>query len=66
MILAPMMALLVWLGLYPQPVFNTFRPVASRIEQYADNVAQPTPSASAVRFLERDASRATSPGGRQE
>ena len=29
---APMAAILVWLGLYPQPVFNTFRPVMERLE----------------------------------
>jgi NADH-quinone oxidoreductase subunit M len=30
--LAPMMALLVWLGIYPQPVFNTFHPAMSYME----------------------------------
>ena len=35
-ILAPMIVLLVWLGLWPQPVLNTFRPVANKLEQYAE------------------------------
>jgi NADH-quinone oxidoreductase subunit M len=32
---APMAAILVWLGLYPQPVFNTFRPGMDRLERVA-------------------------------
>jgi NADH-quinone oxidoreductase subunit M len=31
--LAPMMAALLWLGLYPQLVLDTFRPAMSRLEQ---------------------------------
>jgi NADH-quinone oxidoreductase subunit M len=34
--LAPMVGLLLWLGLYPQPIFNTFRPAMNYIE---NNVA---------------------------
>ena len=30
--LAPMIAVLVWLGIYPQPIFNTFRPAMSYME----------------------------------
>ena len=30
--LAPMMAILLWLGLYPQPVLNTFRPSMNRLQ----------------------------------
>ena len=30
--LVPMMALLVWLGIYPQPIFNTFRPAMTYME----------------------------------
>jgi NADH-quinone oxidoreductase subunit M len=31
--LVPMIALLVWLGLYPQPVFNVFRPALTHLQQ---------------------------------
>lgn len=31
--LVPMIALLVWLGLYPQPVFNVFRPALIHLQQ---------------------------------
>jgi len=31
--IAPMIILLVWLGLYPQPVFNTFRPTMNHLQQ---------------------------------
>ncbi|MBP7570649.1 MAG: NADH-quinone oxidoreductase subunit M [Acidobacteria bacterium] len=33
LLFAPMVVLLVWLGLYPQPVIDTFRPVAERLQQ---------------------------------
>ncbi|MGH9738822.1 MAG: complex I subunit 4 family protein [Candidatus Acidiferrales bacterium] len=33
LMLAPMMAILLWLGLYPQPVFNTFRPAMQGLQQ---------------------------------
>ena len=33
LMLAPMMIVLLWLGLYPQPVFNTFRPAMERLER---------------------------------
>jgi NADH-quinone oxidoreductase subunit M len=36
--IAPMIALLVWLGLYPQPVFNTFRPAMNRLQQTASQM----------------------------
>ncbi len=35
LIMVPMMLLLVWLGLYPQPVFNTFSPALKNLEQSA-------------------------------
>jgi NADH-quinone oxidoreductase subunit M len=34
----PMVAILIWLGIYPQPVFNTFGTARQRIEQYASPV----------------------------
>ena len=34
-IVAPMAVLLLWLGLYPQPVLNTFRPAMEALEQHA-------------------------------
>lgn len=38
--LAPMVVLLVWLGLYPQPLFNIFRPAMIHLQQLANpNVA---------------------------
>ena len=33
LMLAPMMAILLWLGLYPQPVLNTFRPAMDHLQQ---------------------------------
>jgi len=32
-IIVPMMAILLWLGMYPQPVLNTFRPAMHKLEQ---------------------------------
>jgi NADH-quinone oxidoreductase subunit M len=32
---APMVVILLWLGLYPQPVLNTFRPAMEALEQHA-------------------------------
>ncbi len=40
--LAPMVGLLLWLGLYPQPVFNTFRP-AMEAMQHSVAVAAKVP-----------------------
>jgi NADH-quinone oxidoreductase subunit M len=34
-IVAPMVVVLLWLGLYPQPVLNTFRPAMESLEQHA-------------------------------
>ena len=31
--LAPMMVVLLWIGLYPQPLVNTFRPAMSQLQQ---------------------------------
>lgn len=31
--LAPMMAFLLWIGLYPQPLLNTFRPAMDQLQQ---------------------------------
>jgi NADH-quinone oxidoreductase subunit M len=33
--LIPMAVILIWLGIYPQPIFNTFNPTMQKIEQYA-------------------------------
>ena len=33
--LAPMMAILLWLGIYPQPLLNTFRPAMEDLQQSA-------------------------------
>ena len=33
LMLAPMMVILLWLGFYPQPVLNTFRPAMNVLEQ---------------------------------
>ena len=33
LMLVPMMAMLLWLGLYPQPVLNTFRPAMNSLQQ---------------------------------
>ena len=46
LMLAPMMIVLLWLGLYPQPVFNTFRPAMQGLQQtvsryLAENRSQP-------------------------
>jgi NADH-quinone oxidoreductase subunit M len=37
LILAPMMVVLLWLGLYPLPVLNTFKPAMRTLEQYASH-----------------------------
>jgi NADH-quinone oxidoreductase subunit M len=44
-----MVAILLWLGLYPQPVLNTFKPAMQRLENYAgrNSVAHTPPSTSA-------------------
>ena len=33
--LGPMMAILLWIGLYPQPILDTFRPSLAAIQQDA-------------------------------
>jgi NADH-quinone oxidoreductase subunit M len=35
LIVAPMLACLLWIGLYPQPFLNTFRPVVDAVQQPA-------------------------------
>jgi NADH-quinone oxidoreductase subunit M len=35
LIIAPMIIVLLWLGLYPQPIFNTFQPAMIRLQQHA-------------------------------
>jgi NADH-quinone oxidoreductase subunit M len=35
LVLAPMIVLLLWLGLYPLPVLNTFKPAMRSLQQYA-------------------------------
>jgi NADH-quinone oxidoreductase subunit M len=39
-IVAPMVVVLLWLGLYPQPVLNTFRPAMESLEQHATVTTQ--------------------------
>ena len=34
-IFTPMIVILLWLGLYPQPVFNTFNPAMETLQQHA-------------------------------
>jgi len=36
--IALMMAVLLWLGLYPQPVFNTFRPAMDWLQQQVNTI----------------------------
>jgi NADH:ubiquinone oxidoreductase subunit 4 (subunit M) len=36
-----MIAIIVWLGLYPQPVLNTVRPALDQLQQSAAAVQQP-------------------------
>jgi NADH-quinone oxidoreductase subunit M len=35
LMVGPMLACLLWIGLYPKPLLNTFRPVLSAIQQQA-------------------------------
>jgi NADH:ubiquinone oxidoreductase subunit 4 (subunit M) len=35
-IFTPMIVILLWLGLYPQPVFNTFNPAMETLQQHAE------------------------------
>lgn len=53
--LAPMMAILLWLGFYPQPVLNTFRPAMKNLEQTVNqSLSKNSPQASShySEFLE--------------
>ncbi len=64
-ILAPMMVLLVWLGIYPQSIFNTFQPVVNGLEQYATKAADTASSGGVPKNLQRAARRAVlKPGGK--
>jgi NADH-quinone oxidoreductase subunit M len=36
LILAPMIVALLWLGLYPQPILNTFQPTMERLQRQAN------------------------------
>ncbi len=49
LMLAPMMAILLWLGLYPQPVVKTFRPAMNRLEELAREYAAQNTAPPAVR-----------------
>jgi NADH-quinone oxidoreductase subunit M len=49
-VVVPMAAILLWLGLYPQPVLNTFKPAMQRLEEYAGR-------SSAVRAHASDSAR---------
>lgn len=56
--LAPMMAVLLWLGFYPQPVLKTFQPAMSRLQNMASqyfgqNNTLPKASGSAVQDANR-------------
>jgi NADH:ubiquinone oxidoreductase subunit 4 (subunit M) len=33
--MVPMMLILLWIGLYPQPLFRTFEPAMQKLQQYA-------------------------------
>jgi NADH:ubiquinone oxidoreductase subunit 4 (subunit M) len=35
-----MIVILLWLGLYPQPVFNTFDPAMEMLQQHAGQTMQ--------------------------
>jgi NADH:ubiquinone oxidoreductase subunit 4 (subunit M) len=39
LVFAPMILLLLWLGLYPQPVFNMFRPAMNYMQQQSYSLA---------------------------
>jgi NADH-quinone oxidoreductase subunit M len=39
LILAPMIVALLWLGLYPQPIFNTFEPAMNNLQRQANLAA---------------------------
>jgi NADH-quinone oxidoreductase subunit M len=39
LIYVPMIAILLWLGLYPQPVIRAFEPAMQKLEHYASGVA---------------------------
>jgi len=39
-IVTPMIVVLLWLGLYPQPVFNTFNPAMETLQQHAGQTMQ--------------------------
>lgn len=40
LIITPMMVILLWLGLYPQPVLNTFRPAMEILQRHAEQTMQ--------------------------
>ncbi|HSK08952.1 MAG TPA: proton-conducting transporter membrane subunit, partial [Vicinamibacterales bacterium] len=54
LLFAPMVVLLVWLGLYPQPVIDMFRPAAERLQQLT---ALPANAREAVRPLPGEEAR---------
>jgi NADH-quinone oxidoreductase subunit M len=39
-IVTPMIVILLWLGLYPQPVFHTFNPAMETLQQHAGQTMQ--------------------------
>lgn len=39
-IVMPMIVILLWIGLYPQPVLNTFKPAMEALEQHAEQTMQ--------------------------
>ena len=50
LMLAPMMIALLWLGLYPQPVFNTFRPAMQDLQQTVSRYLAETSSPSGSHY----------------
>jgi NADH-quinone oxidoreductase subunit M len=64
--LIPLVAILIWLGVYPQPLFNTFAPAMQKIERYASPVqtAFAASDPSHMAFDNPLAPFASSPGGR--
>jgi NADH-quinone oxidoreductase subunit M len=49
---ASMMAMLLWLGLYPQPVLNTFRPAMNRLEGMVSQYLGQSSTGPATRYNE--------------
>jgi NADH-quinone oxidoreductase subunit M len=59
--LGPMMVLLLWLGLYPQPVFDTFDPVMGNLRQSVVGPPRTAGAAGSARFSVGHSSSGTVP-----